>query len=36
MTKGGHGLGMRKAGHPINDRPARCGECMKAMGLPGH
>ena len=32
MTKGGHGFGMRKAGNPINDWPARCGEWMKVMG----
>lgn len=32
MTKGGHGFGMRAAGNPINDWPARCGEWMKSMG----
>jgi acetyl esterase/lipase len=32
MTKGGHGFGMRKAGNPINDWPARCEEWMKVMG----
>ena len=32
MTKGGHGFGMRAAGNPINDWPARCGEWMKVMG----
>ena len=31
-THGGHGFGMRKAGHPINDWPQRCAEWMKAMG----
>ena len=29
---GGHGFGMRKAGNPINDWPARCAEWMNAMG----
>ncbi len=33
MTKGGHGFGMRRAGNPVNDWPARCGEWMKAMDL---
>ena len=32
MTKGGHGFGMRAAGNPINEWPARCGEWMKATG----
>lgn len=32
MTKGGHGFGMRAAGNPINDWPARCGEWMRSMG----
>jgi acetyl esterase/lipase len=32
MTKGGHGFGMRAAGNPINNWPARCGEWMKVMG----
>lgn len=31
-TKGGHGFGMRAAGNPVNDWPARCGEWMKVMG----
>ncbi len=30
---GGHGFGMRQAGHPINDWPARCGEWMRSLGL---
>ncbi len=33
MTKGGHGFGMRPAGNPVNEWPARCGEWMKAMGF---
>jgi acetyl esterase/lipase len=32
-SKGGHGFGMRKAGNPINDWPARCGEWMQSIGL---
>lgn len=32
FTKGGHGFGMRKAGHPINEWPQRCAEWMGAMG----
>ncbi len=36
MTKGGHGFGMRRAGNPVNDWPARCGEWMKAMGWLGN
>ncbi len=32
FTKGGHGFGMRKAGNPINDWPARCSEWMHSMG----
>lgn len=35
MTKGGHGFGMRPAGNPVNEWPARCGEWMKAMGYLG-
>jgi acetyl esterase/lipase len=31
-TTGGHGFGMRAAGNPINEWPARCGEWMKVMG----
>lgn len=31
-TQGGHGFGMRKDQHPINDWPARCGEWLKSMG----
>jgi dienelactone hydrolase len=31
-TKGGHGFGMRKAGHPINDWPQRCADWMQVMG----
>ena len=31
-TKGGHGYGMRRDGHPVNDWPQRCGEWMKSMG----
>jgi len=31
-TQGGHGFGMRKDKHPINDWPARCGEWLKSMG----
>ena len=34
-TKGGHGFGMRPAGNPVNDWPARCGEWMKVDGLAG-
>ncbi len=34
-TKGGHGFGMRKDKHPINDWPARCAEWMKSMGFLG-
>lgn len=33
FSQGGHGFGMRQAGHPINAWPARCGEWMKAMKL---
>jgi len=32
-AKGGHGFGMRKDKHPINDWPARCAEWMKSMGF---
>ena len=31
-AKGGHGFGMRKDGHPINDWPQRCAEWMKSLG----
>ncbi|MBI5683868.1 MAG: alpha/beta hydrolase [Verrucomicrobia bacterium] len=34
-TKGGHGFGMRKDKHPINDWPARCAEWMRSMGFLG-
>ena len=33
FTQGGHGFGMRKDGHPINDWPQRCGEWMRGHGL---
>lgn len=33
FTKGGHGFGMRKDKHPINDWPQRCMEWMQSMGL---
>jgi acetyl esterase/lipase len=32
-TKGGHGFGMRKDKHPINDWPQRCAEWMESMGF---
>ena len=32
-AKGGHGFGMRKDKHPINDWPQRCAEWMKSMGF---
>ena len=32
FTKGGHGFGMRKDGHPINEWPQRCADWMKNMG----
>ena len=31
-AKGGHGFGMRKDKHPVNDWPQRCAEWMKSMG----
>lgn len=31
-TKGGHGFGMRKTGHPIDGWPQRCAEWMQSMG----
>lgn len=31
-SKGGHGFGMRKDKHPVNDWPQRCSEWMKSMG----
>lgn len=33
FTHGGHGFGMRRDGHPINDWPQRCAEWMSSMGL---
>jgi acetyl esterase/lipase len=33
FTQGGHGFGMRKEKHPINDWPQRCAEWMKTTGL---
>lgn len=35
FAKGGHGFGMRKNGHPINDWPQRCAEWMRSMGWIG-
>jgi acetyl esterase/lipase len=35
FTHGGHGFGMRKAGNPINEWPARCAEWLGSMGLLG-
>jgi acetyl esterase/lipase len=32
-TKGGHGFGMRKDKHPINDWPQRCAEWMESMAF---
>ena len=32
-AKGGHGFGMRKDVHPINDWPQRCAEWLKSMGF---
>jgi acetyl esterase/lipase len=32
FTQGGHGFGMRKENHPINDWPQRVAEWMAAMG----
>ena len=32
-STGGHGFGMRKDGHPINDWPERCAEWMKSTGV---
>jgi acetyl esterase/lipase len=34
-AKGGHGFGMRKDKHPINDWPQRCAEWMQSLGLLG-
>lgn len=34
-TRGGHGFGMRPAGHPINDWPQRCADWMRSMGWLG-
>ncbi|MDB6167706.1 MAG: axeA1 3, partial [Verrucomicrobia bacterium] len=31
-TQGGHGFGMRRESHPINDWPQRVAEWMVAMG----
>jgi acetyl esterase/lipase len=33
FAKGGHGFGMRKDNHPINDWPQRCAEWMKSVGV---
>jgi acetyl esterase/lipase len=33
FTQGGHGFGIRKGNHPINDWPQRCAEWMKSMGF---
>ena len=35
FTQGGHGFGMRKDGHPINEWPQRCAEWMGTMGWLG-
>lgn len=35
FAKGGHGFGMRQAGHPVNNWPARVAEWMASMGLTG-
>jgi acetyl esterase/lipase len=35
FAKGGHGFGMRRTGHPVNDWPARVAEWMASMGLSG-
>ena len=32
-AQGGHGFGMRKDKHPINDWPQRCAEWMNSLGL---
>jgi len=32
-TRGGHGFGMRRDKHPINDWPQRCAEWMRSLGL---
>jgi catechol 2,3-dioxygenase-like lactoylglutathione lyase family enzyme len=32
-TQGGHGFGMRRESHPINDWPQRVAEWMVAMGI---
>lgn len=34
-AKGGHGFGMKRNNHPINDWPQRCAEWMASMGLLG-
>lgn len=34
-ARGGHGFGMRKDRHPINDWPQRCAEWMRSMGWIG-
>lgn len=31
-TKGGHGFGMKRGAHPVNDWPQRCAGWMRAMG----
>jgi acetyl esterase/lipase len=33
FAKGGHGFGMRQAGHPVNDWPARVAAWLASMGL---
>jgi acetyl esterase/lipase len=33
FAKGGHGFGMRQAGHPVSHWPARVAEWMASMGL---
>jgi hypothetical protein len=32
FTLGGHGFGMRKDGHPINEWPQRAADWMQTMG----
>lgn len=32
-TRGGHGFGMRRDKHPINDWPQRCAEWMTSLGF---
>ncbi len=33
FTKGGHGYGMKKAGNPVNEWPARAADWLRSMGL---